>query len=87
MNVFHHQESFWRIPAKLSSPQLRRAALCLSREAPEEASQPENPIEEHQEETGSHEQKAQALRALLLARRRKHPSAEHTGGGIITIPH
>ncbi|XP_062323129.1 protein timeless homolog [Osmerus eperlanus] len=74
------QESFWRIPAKLSSPQLRRAAaaLCLSREAPEEASQPENPIEEHQEETDSHEQRAQALRALLLARRRKHPSAEHT---------
>ena len=88
-HFFHHQESFWRIPAKLSSPQLRRAAaaLCLSSEAPEEASQPENPTEEHQEETDSHEQRAQALRALLLARKRKPPSAEHTGGGIITIPH
>lgn len=73
------QESFWRIPAKLSPAQLRGAASALStsEEAPiERAEQPESSFQEG--EVDSHEQRAQALRALLLARKRKHPTAEHT---------
>ncbi|XP_012696574.1 protein timeless homolog [Clupea harengus] len=76
------QESFWRIPATISVNQLRGAAssLCPSEEPPagagEQAERPESP--EPQDEATSHEQRAQALRALLLARNRKHPSTGTT---------
>lgn len=77
------QESFWRIPATLSLSQLRGAAAALrpSSEAPVEeegAERAEGPGQEHQGEADSHEQRSQALRALLLARKRRHPTAEHT---------
>ncbi|KAG7218479.1 hypothetical protein INR49_009356 [Caranx melampygus] len=83
------QESFWRIPAKLSVSQLRSAAAALS-PTEEEAkggeaeegprSPPGEPQEEEQEEEeDSGEQRAQALRALLLARKRKqHHAPEQT---------
>uniref|UniRef100_A0A4W5RPD2 Timeless circadian clock n=1 Tax=Hucho hucho TaxID=62062 RepID=A0A4W5RPD2_9TELE len=87
------QESFWRIPAQMRPSQLRGAAEVLSpsQDAPaagaEESEQPTpwSPIQEHhQGEADSHEQRAQALRALLLARKMKQPSAsaEHTGQQI-----
>uniref|UniRef100_A0AAX7T287 Timeless circadian clock n=1 Tax=Astatotilapia calliptera TaxID=8154 RepID=A0AAX7T287_ASTCA len=56
----NEQESFWRIPAKISVSQLRSAAAALKEDA-------------------SHEQRAQALRALLLARKRKRYTAEDAG--------
>ncbi|XP_012508215.1 PREDICTED: protein timeless homolog [Propithecus coquereli] len=68
------QETFWRIPAKLSPTQLRRVAASLSQ--PEEKKlQPElepkvpgepGPSEEHHKE-----HRAQALKALLSARKKK----------------
>nr|XP_006629380.1 PREDICTED: protein timeless homolog [Lepisosteus oculatus] len=76
----NEQESFWRIPAKLSPVQLRAAAASLSREegAPgEEAGETES-LAEEQRDSADHEQRAQALRALLLARKRKHHLAHDT---------
>ncbi|KAJ7999282.1 hypothetical protein DPEC_G00213810 [Dallia pectoralis] len=76
------QESFWRIPAKMRPSQLRGAAAALSPsvEPPAwEEGLERSPIK--QGEADSHEQRSQALRALLLARKRKQPgsaSAEHT---------
>ncbi|XP_035633910.1 protein timeless homolog [Oncorhynchus keta] len=83
------QESFWRIPAQMRPSQLRGAAEVLSPSqdalaaGAEESEQPTpgSPIQEQQQgEADSHEQRAQALRALLLARKMKPPSAsaEHT---------
>nr|XP_046168380.1 protein timeless homolog [Oncorhynchus gorbuscha]XP_046168381.1 protein timeless homolog [Oncorhynchus gorbuscha] len=83
------QESFWRIPAQMRPSQLRGAAEVLSPSqdalaaGAEESEQPTpgSPIQEQQQgEADSHEQRAQALRALLLARKMKQPSAsaEHT---------
>ncbi|CDQ68289.1 unnamed protein product [Oncorhynchus mykiss] len=83
------QESFWRIPAQMRPSQLRGAAEVLSHSqdalaaGAEESEQPTpgSPIQEQQQgEADSHEQRAQALRALLLARKMKQPSAsaEHT---------
>ncbi|XP_006741087.1 protein timeless homolog [Leptonychotes weddellii] len=69
------QETFWRIPAKLSPTQLRKVAASLSQPEEEEELQPgpepkvpgeQGPEEEHQKE-----HRAQALRALLLARKKK----------------
>uniref|UniRef100_A0A8C9RW05 Timeless circadian clock n=1 Tax=Scleropages formosus TaxID=113540 RepID=A0A8C9RW05_SCLFO len=69
------QESFWRIPAKLSPSQLRAAAssLSISDEIPVEESGyvGRSSAEDQREEAESHEQRAQALRALLLARKWK----------------
>uniref|UniRef100_A0A8C7CR29 Timeless circadian clock n=1 Tax=Oncorhynchus kisutch TaxID=8019 RepID=A0A8C7CR29_ONCKI len=86
------QESFWRIPAQMRPSQLRGAAEVLSPSqdalaaGTEESEQPTpgSPIQEQQQgEADSHEQRTQALRALLLARKMKQPStsAEHTDGG------
>ncbi|XP_042153937.1 protein timeless homolog [Oncorhynchus tshawytscha] len=83
------QESFWRIPAQMRPSQLRGAAEVLSPSqdalaaGAEESEQPTpgSPIQEQQQgEADSHEQRTQALRALLLARKMKQPSAsaEHT---------
>ncbi|XP_023279240.1 protein timeless homolog [Seriola lalandi dorsalis] len=85
----NEQESFWRIPAKISASQLRSAAAALSprEDEPkggEEQDGPRSPTgepqEEAEEEEGevSGEQRAQALRALLLSRKRKHHASEHT---------
>lgn len=69
----------------MSVYQLRGAAasLCPSEEpvaetvVEEPAERPESP--EPLDEATSHEQRAQALRALLLARKRKQPSTGTTG--------
>uniref|UniRef100_A0A6Q2YDH2 Timeless circadian clock n=1 Tax=Esox lucius TaxID=8010 RepID=A0A6Q2YDH2_ESOLU len=80
------QESFWRIPAKMRPSQLRGAAAALS--SSEEPLAGEQGLEGSpvkQGEADSHEQRSQALRALLLARKRKPPgsaTAEHTGNEI-----
>ncbi|KAJ8412126.1 hypothetical protein AAFF_G00143930 [Aldrovandia affinis] len=72
------QESFWRIPAKLSPSQLRAAASSLTlEEGAEESGAQGSPALELEEEN-TPDQRAQALRALLLARKRKHPgNTEH----------
>lgn len=64
------QETFWRIPAKLSSTQLRRMATSLNQQEKEEREEerelhPGVPGEQHPSE-----QRAKAL-ALLLARKKK----------------
>ncbi|TMS19358.1 Protein timeless-like protein [Larimichthys crocea] len=87
----NEQESFWRIPAKLSVSQLRSAAAALSPSEEEpKGDQEENgstsptrePQEkeekEKEEEEVSGEQRAQALRALLLSRKKKHHTSERT---------
>lgn len=75
----NEQETFWRIPATMSLYQLRQASASLS--APEELTagaveQGERPeTSMSQDEATSHDHRAQALRALLLARKRKHPTS------------
>uniref|UniRef100_A0A665TCC4 Timeless circadian clock n=1 Tax=Echeneis naucrates TaxID=173247 RepID=A0A665TCC4_ECHNA len=89
----NEQESFWRIPAKISAADLRCAAAALSptEDEPtggEEQDGPSSPGGEPQQEGQegeeevaevSGEQRAQALRALLLARKQKHHASEQTG--------
>uniref|UniRef100_A0A8C6UQN3 Timeless circadian clock n=1 Tax=Neogobius melanostomus TaxID=47308 RepID=A0A8C6UQN3_9GOBI len=77
------QESFWRIPAKITPPQLRAAAASLSPSedhsdgAEEEGQGPSGSSETRDQNQGkSSEQRSQALRALLLERKRKHHSTE-----------
>ncbi|XP_061584565.1 protein timeless homolog isoform X2 [Cololabis saira] len=74
----NEQESFWRIPSKISPSELRSAAAALTPgedktdDCEDQAGprgQAEEPHEEEEEVSG--DQKAQALRALLLARKRK----------------
>ncbi|XP_066225884.1 protein timeless homolog isoform X2 [Saccopteryx leptura] len=69
------QETFWRIPAKLSPTQLRRAAASLSQLEEEEKLQPgldpEVPGEQGLQEEHQKKDQAQALRALLPARKKK----------------
>lgn len=85
--TFGNQEIFWRIPAKISSSQLRSAAAALhpreEEEQPEGGEEPQgagSPTGEPQEEEPpSGEQRTQALRALLLARKRKQDPTQHTG--------
>ncbi|KAM4740614.1 protein timeless homolog [Anableps anableps] len=84
----NEQETFWRIPEHISSSQLWSAAAALTpeedkpeeqhgpRDSPEE---PHEQAEEEEDEEVSSEQRAQALRALLLARNRKNCSAVDTG--------
>ncbi|XP_044073167.1 protein timeless homolog isoform X2 [Siniperca chuatsi] len=85
----NEQETFWRIPAKITASQLRSAAAALNptEEEPkggEEQDGSRNQTGESQEEEEeekeevSSEQRAQALRALLLTRKRKHHTSEHT---------
>lgn len=83
------QETFWRIPAKLSPTHLRRVAASLSQSEEEEKLQPglepKVPGEQEAEEEQQKEHRAQALRALLLARKKKaglaSPEEEGTDGG------
>lgn len=66
------QETFWRIPAKLSPTQLRRAAASLSQlEERGEKLQPEQDSEVPGEQGPSEEHRAEALQALVLARKKK----------------
>ncbi|XP_037534837.1 protein timeless homolog [Nematolebias whitei] len=87
----NEQETFWRIPAKISPSQLRSSAAALTPgedqvENFEEQEEPRDPTdkpqeeeeEEEEEEELPSEQRAQALRALLLARNKKRRSAECT---------
>ncbi|XP_053172566.1 protein timeless homolog [Scomber japonicus] len=78
------QETFWRIPAKISPSQLRSTAAALTQREDEpegvedmegQGSLTEEPREEKEEVSG--EQRTQALRALLLARKRKLPTTEN----------
>lgn len=79
------QETFWRIPAKLSSTQLRRVAASLSeRENKEEREEePEPNPGVPGEQSPSEEHQVRAPRALLSARKRKaglvFPKEEATG--------
>ncbi|MBN3277167.1 TIM protein, partial [Polyodon spathula] len=82
------QESFWRIPATLTPAQLRDSAssLCLSEGAPPGGSEEEEEEEEEAPPGGSEEegeqgaeQRAGALRALLLARKRKRAHPDTAG--------
>uniref|UniRef100_A0A3B5BID8 Timeless circadian regulator n=1 Tax=Stegastes partitus TaxID=144197 RepID=A0A3B5BID8_9TELE len=82
------QESFWRIPAKISAFQLRSAAAALNPredqpgEEQDGSKSPTRDPQQHEgeeEEEVSGEQRSQALRALLLARKRKHHTSEDTG--------
>ncbi|XP_075708210.1 protein timeless homolog [Rhinoderma darwinii] len=67
----NEQESFWRIPAKLNPEQLRKLASFLVLSSPEEAT--ETPTESD-DQSPNLDQKAEALRALLLARKKKAPT-------------
>ncbi|CAK6955724.1 protein timeless homolog [Scomber scombrus] len=80
----NEQETFWRIPAKINSSQLRSTAAALTQRENEpeggedmegQGSLTEEPREEKEEFSG--EQRTQALRALLLARKRKHHTTEN----------
>lgn len=79
------QETFWRIPAKLSSTQLRRVAASLSeqenKEEREEEPEPNPGVPG--EQSPSEEHQVRAPRALLSARKRKaglvFPKEEATG--------
>ncbi|XP_064140124.1 protein timeless homolog isoform X4 [Loxodonta africana] len=73
------QETFWRIPAKLSPTHLRRLAASLSQRKEEEKLQPELELEIHGEQGPGEEHRAQALRALLLARKKKAGLASPEG--------
>ncbi|XP_045409581.1 protein timeless homolog isoform X3 [Lemur catta] len=83
------QETFWRIPAKLSPTQLRRVAASLSQAEEEKKLQPELepkvPGEQGPNEEHCKEHRAQALKALLSARKKKAGLAsseeEETPGG------
>lgn len=84
------QESFWRIPAKISPSQLRSAASSLSPsenqpDGGEELEGQSGPTEEPQDEPLSSEQRTQALRALLLERKRKHHTTEGTGAVNVVV--
>ncbi|XP_033995329.1 protein timeless homolog [Trematomus bernacchii] len=97
----NEQETFWRIPAKISVSQLRSAAAALSpREeeptggeeqdgsrSPARESEKEDEKEKDKEQEKekdkdkkgvSGEQRAEALKALLLKRKRKHQTSEQT---------
>ncbi|XP_006859499.1 PREDICTED: protein timeless homolog [Chrysochloris asiatica] len=65
------QETFWRIPAKLSPAHLRRVAASLVQPEEKEKLQPEVELEVPGEQGHEEEHRAQALRALLLARKKK----------------
>lgn len=84
---FDDQESFWRIPATLSISQLRSVAASLDQadesvakvQEETEAGITLNPeLGQNHDDEGheSQELRAQALRALLLARQRKRSSED-----------
>ncbi|XP_073519784.1 protein timeless homolog isoform X2 [Phyllobates terribilis] len=68
----NEQESFWRIPAKLNPEQLRKFASSLVLSSTEESV--ETPTES-EDQGPSLEQRAEALRALLLARKKTSTTA------------
>ncbi|XP_061544816.1 protein timeless homolog isoform X2 [Phycodurus eques] len=77
----NEQETFWRIPEKIIPSQLRCAAASLSQnldesEREEVLVEEGGPPEDHQEgkSKASDSQRAHALRALLIARKRKQHS-------------
>ncbi|XP_072308681.1 protein timeless homolog [Eucyclogobius newberryi] len=78
------QESFWRIPARITPSQLRVAAASLSPSEDRPAGADEGPSgssestdrDPDQDQGKSGEQRTQALRALLLERKRKHQSTD-----------
>ncbi|XP_029450670.1 protein timeless homolog [Rhinatrema bivittatum] len=74
----NEQESFWRIPAKLSPEQLRRVAtsITLQNTEGEEEEKSTEAGRNSEEKDPSLEQKAEALRALLLARKKQQSSSE-----------
>ncbi|TNM89036.1 hypothetical protein fugu_005290 [Takifugu bimaculatus] len=83
----NEQEIFWRIPAKINASQLRSAAAALTPtpegpdgdEKPNEPPTGESQAEEgEEEEEAAGEQRTQALRAMLLARKRKNHTSDHT---------
>lgn len=80
------QETFWRIPAKLSPIQLRRLAASLRQPEEEEELQPgpdpKGPGEQGPEKEHQKQHRAQALMALSLARKKKAGlvSPEEEGG-------
>ncbi|KAM8977533.1 protein timeless homolog [Pelodytes ibericus] len=65
------QESFWRIPAKLGPEQLRKMAASLVYSPPDDTTN--TPVDLEDQEP-SLEQRAVALRALLLARKKNGTS-------------
>lgn len=65
----NEQESFWRISGKLSAEKLREAASSLVLSSPEE--QPIDVPIDSDDQGSNLEQRAEALRALLLARKKK----------------
>lgn len=83
---FNDQESFWRIPATVSIYQLRSFAASLDQAEESEVKVQEetevgmtvNPelVQNDDEGHDSQEFRAQALRALLLARQRKRCSED-----------
>ncbi|XP_069614546.1 protein timeless homolog [Ranitomeya imitator] len=68
----NEQESFWRIPAKLNPEQLRKFASSLVLSSTEESV--ETPTESDDQDP-SLEQRAEALRALMLARKKTSTTA------------
>uniref|UniRef100_I3KSS4 Timeless circadian clock n=1 Tax=Oreochromis niloticus TaxID=8128 RepID=I3KSS4_ORENI len=92
----NEQESFWRIPAKISVSELRSAAAALSPKEDKPKNDDEqdgtrSPAEEprgEEEDDATREQRAQALRALLLARKRKRFTDEdvYFNKRIVRIP-
>lgn len=74
------QETFWRISDKLSPLQLRSAAAALTpgedKAECSEGLSASNAEEDEDEKDTSGEQRAQALRALLLARKRKNQTKD-----------
>ncbi|XP_051532398.1 protein timeless homolog [Myxocyprinus asiaticus] len=71
------QESFWRIPSGLSVSQLRTlaASLDLVEQTAAECDKENSGAVEMLEDEDNQELRAQALRALLLSRHRKHTPA------------
>ncbi|KAF0883335.1 protein timeless homolog [Crocuta crocuta] len=78
------QETFWRIPAKLSPSQLRRIAASLSQPEEEQKLQPglEPKVPGDQGPEEQEEQRAEALRALLVARKKKAGLLSPGGEGV-----
>ncbi|XP_063808638.1 protein timeless homolog isoform X2 [Pseudophryne corroboree] len=64
----NEQESFWRIPGKLGPDQLRKLATALVGSSPEEAS---DQLVDSDDQGTNLEQRSEALRALLLTRKKK----------------
>ncbi|XP_047437724.1 protein timeless homolog [Mugil cephalus] len=94
------QESFWRIPANITVSQLQSAAAALSpkEEEPKDSEvqdgarsptvelQEEQQHQQEEEEEVSGEQRTQALRDLVLARKRKEHTIKDTASVPVVTP-